>query len=101
MTMTTRHNVTSSVSFTSCTESRIACERSYSVWIWTDAGSCGPRAAMARVTALATATVLVPGCRCTASMMARAPSNQLAVLLSCTSSSTRATSCSRTAAPLR
>jgi hypothetical protein len=101
MTRTTRPSVMSRVSFTSWTESRIPCERSYSVCTRTDVGSCGPRAATVRDTASATATVLVPGCRCTASMMARAPSNQLAVLLSCTSSSTRATSCSRTGAPLR
>ena len=99
MTRTTRQRVISSVTRTSFTESLIDSERSYRVWMRTEAGSMGVSAATARLTAVATATVLVPGWRCTASTMARDPSNQLAVRLSWTSSSTRATSCSRTGAP--
>src|SRR5215831_8960294 len=97
--MMTRHSVIISVTLTSCTDASIACDRSNNVWICTDAGSWGPRSAIVCFTAPATATVLVPGCRWIASTMARVPSNQLAVLLSWTSSSTLATSCNRTGAP--
>ena len=90
-----------SVTFTSLTELRMGIERSYNVSTWTEAGICGRSATSICFTASATATVLVPGCRWIARTMDGLPSNQLKLRLSWTSSSTRATSCSRTGAPLR
>ncbi len=90
-----------SVTFTSLTESRMGMERSYSVSTLMEAGIWGRSATNICLTASATATVLVPGCRWIARTIDGLPSNQLKLRLSWTSSSTRATSCSRTGAPSR
>ena len=52
-------------------------------------GSDGAISASAAFAASATSTVFVPGCRVTASTIARLPLYQLAVLSFCTSSYTR------------
>ena len=99
ITITTSASVMSSVSCTSLTDCRIETDRSYSVLTSTDAGSCAPSAPTVAFTRSATCTVFVPGWRWIASTIARLPSYQLALRESCTSSSTRATSSSRTGAP--
>jgi len=99
--MTTSARVSSSVNFTSCTESRMPCERSNSVWIWMPFGTCPASDSISSFTRSATATVFVPGCRCTARTMERAPLYQLALRLFSMSSSTLPNMSSRTAAPLR
>ncbi len=71
ITMTTRAKVRSSVNCTSTTEWRIETERSYSVWIEIEAGSWGRTCSRSPCTASATWTVLVPGWRWIASVMAR------------------------------
>ena len=69
--------------------------------MWTDAGSVLSSRAIRALTSEATCTVFVPGCRCTASTMARWPLNHDATLLFCTSSLTVPRSLSLTGAPLR
>ena len=63
------------------------------IWVFIESSSAR--------TALATLTVLVPGCRCTARTIARTPLNQLALRLFSTSSSTRPSAPSSTDAPFR
>ena len=63
ITSTTRHNVTKRVSCTSFTDWRIETDRSYSVFTWTDAGSCADSDVTIVFTASATCTVFVPGWR--------------------------------------
>ena len=101
MTRTTRARVRNSVNRTSASDARIDSERSERSWRSTEAGKNCLRLAMTVRTRPATSTVFAPGCRCTASTIARLPLNQAALLLSCTSSSTRPMSPSRTGAPLR
>src|SRR5712671_2315998 len=74
-------------------------ERSYKVFTSTEAGSWEDSEVTADLTPSATCTVFVPGWRWIASTIARLPSYQLALRESCTSSSTRATSCRRTGVP--
>jgi hypothetical protein len=101
MTITTRHSVRSSVIFTSLTDARIDSERSHSVRSPTEAGSCGLSCSTRDWTASETATVFVPGWRCTARTMPRLPEIQLADRVFWTLSTTCATSSSRTGEPLR
>ena len=101
ITITTRQSATKRVNFTSSTEAFTVSDRSFSVAISTDGGICERSSDTAVFTRSATATVLVPGCRWTASTTARWPLNQLARLVSCTLSTTRPRSPSRTGAPSR
>src|SRR5436309_7104512 len=89
MTTTTSAKVRNSVYRTSASDARIDCERSERSWRSTEAGKNCLRLAMTVRTRPATSTVFAPGCRCTASTIARSPLNQAALLLSCTSSRTR------------
>ena len=80
MTSTTSPTVSISVNFTSRTESRIDCDLSNPISRWTEAGICCRNRGNSSFTASAISTVLVPGCRCTASEIARRPLYQLAAL---------------------
>jgi len=101
MTITTRVTVSISVNFTSATDSRTKVDRSNSRSTFTDGGSCDSSWETSPRTASATATVLVPGCRCTASTTPRMLLNQAATRLSCTPSTTLPRSSRRTGAPFR
>src|SRR5205823_8026132 len=80
ITSTTSARVKSSVNFTSATEARIESERSKSTFNETEAGICCWTTGNSFRTACTTATVLVPGCFCTASTTARLSMYQAAVL---------------------
>ncbi len=101
ITSTTRHSVSSRVALTSRTDSRIGCARSIITFRVAEAGSWLRRSGSSACTARETSSVFVPGCRCTASMIARWSTNQLAVRSFCTLSITRPRSCRRTGAPSR
>ena len=62
ITNTTSTIVTSSVSLTSCTDSRIGTDRSVRTSSDSAAGSCWRNAGSNSLTASQTATTLVPGC---------------------------------------
>ena len=79
----------------------MASERSIITSSEAAAGSWSRSFGSRSLTAFATATVLVPGWRCTASMIPRWSMRQAAVLSFCTLSKTRPTSCSRTGEPSR
>ena len=81
ITRTTRTSATTSENFTSLTDCSIDTERSYCTRSLRVGGSPRSISASAFFTALATATVFVPGCRSTANPIERSPSYQLAVLL--------------------
>ncbi len=101
ITSTTNTSAASSESFTSRTLSLMPMERSYRVVTFTEGGSAGRISSSAAFTRSATATVFVPGCRMTASTMARSPLYQLAFLSFCTSSNTPPRSPRWIGAPLR
>ncbi len=79
----------------------MASERSFMTCRPAAAGICSCRRGSMAFTAWATATVFVPGCRWTASMIARWSLRQEAVLSFWTPSKTRPSSSSRTGAPSR
>ena len=62
MTRTTRAIVMSSVSLTSCTDSRMVAERSLRMSSDTDAGSCASMPGSSALIASTICTTLVPGC---------------------------------------
>ena len=101
MTRITRPSASSSVKFTSCSESLTKRERSKCTCRRTLSGSsasiCGSIARMRS----ATATVFAPGWRCTASTMARVPLYQVRALSFSTLSTARPRSFTRSAAPSR
>ena len=101
ITITTRHRLSSRVNFTSLTESRTDCERSIRTSSFTAAGICARKLGRSFLIASTTSTVLVPGCRCTVSTIARVPLYQLATLSFSTLSVTWATSSRRTGEPSR
>ena len=88
ITPTTSTSVNNSVIFTSRTDSSIGIVRSSIVVSCTLPGICDCILATSSFTAVATATVLLPGWRWIARTIAREPLNQLATLLLWTSSST-------------
>ena len=101
ITSTTRAMVSSRVNCTSCTDSRMATERSYTTLRPTAAGSCARNTGSRASTASTTSMVFVPGWRWMASTTARSLLNHEATLSVCTPSMTRPTSSSRTGEPLR
>ncbi len=101
ITRITRTSVSPSVTFTSCTESRMPCARSKKIVASTAAGICAFSTGSSALMASATSTVFVPGCFWIASEIERSPSSHCAVRLFWMSSSTRPSSFSRTGAPLR
>src|SRR3954468_18775471 len=80
ITMMTRKMVSNKVNFTSFTDSRIDCERSNTTLSFTAAGICFWMVGSNCLIESTTATVFVPGCFWMASVMARSPLNQLAIL---------------------
>jgi hypothetical protein len=80
MTAMTRPTVSSSVNFTSATDSRIVSERSARTVIVTLGGSCSRKTGNSFLTLSTTSTTLTPGCFITCRTIARSPSNQLATL---------------------
>ena len=101
ITSTTSASVSRSVNFTSATEARIESERSKRTLSETDAGICCWMTGNSLRTAWTTATVLVPGCFCTASTTARLSMYQAAVLSFSTLSSDLPSSFSRNGRPSR
>ena len=101
ITSTTRPIASTSENWTSSTDCRIEIERSLSTSRLTEAGSCFLNCGISARIASTTATVFVPGCRCTAMVTLRRPLNQLATRLFSTLSITFATSPRRTGEPLR
>ena len=93
--------VSTSVNFTSCTDSRIDADRSIRMLSSTDAGRSFCNRETIAFTSSATLTVFEPGCRCTASVIDRAPLNHEAARVFCTESITRPRSARRTGAPFR
>src|SRR5947199_5867413 len=78
ITMMTRKMVSTSVNFTSFTDSRMDCERSYTRFTETEAGICFRMVGSNCLMASTTATVFVPGCFWMASVMERSALYQLA-----------------------
>ena len=76
MTSTASPMVSSSVILMSCTDSRMAIDRSLRMSSVIDGGSCARNSGSSAFTASTTATTLVPGCFCTDSEIARSPLNQ-------------------------
>ena len=101
MTITTRPMVSSRVNSTSTTESRIDCERSDIRSTWTDCGTEASRRGIIALMLSTTSTVLAPGWRKISSSSPRLPLNQAPVRGDLVASTTVATSCILTGAPLR
>src|SRR3954471_13266956 len=80
MTRMTRKMVSSSVNLTSFTDSRMDCERSYTMLNVTEAGICFCTVGSSSLMESTTATVFVPGCFWMARVMARSALNQVAIL---------------------
>jgi len=93
ITRTTNPSASSMVNLTSLTEARIDSERSNRTFSSTDGGSCCCSTGSSAFTAVATRTVLVPGCRCTARMTERCRCCALAYHDAALSSSTPSTTC--------
>ena len=90
-----------SVCCTSATAAWIGAARSCSTLISMAPGSSARNTGIKALTWFTTSTVLASGCRNTATVMAREPLYQFQELRTWTLSMTRATSPSRTGAPLR
>ena len=99
ITSTTKATVPAMVSETSCSASRTEMERSLIGFITTEPGICDCKLGKAARMVSTTLTVLAPGCRCTAIVMAFSPLKVAQVRMFSTLSSTLATSRRRTGLP--
>ena len=101
ITRITSTSASTSVNCTSCTESRMPSERSYSTSTSMPGGICARNCGSSLRISSTTWTVLVPGWRWIASTMPRLSLYQAAMRLFCTSSMACPMSLTRTGAPLR
>jgi hypothetical protein len=100
-TSTTRMTEMTSVNSTSRSEPRMELVLSDATCSVTSGGSCACSSGSSARTLSTVSMMLAEGCRVISTMIAGSPLNRPSVRVSSTPSSTSATSCSRTAAPLR
>ena len=100
-TSTTSSTATISVISTSCSDARIECVRSDATWSSTSAGSSACSAGSSARTESTVSMTFAAGWLRISTMIAFSPLKRPSVRVSSTPSTTSATSCRRTAAPLR